>query len=231
MVTAMGATWPDVEGLTVDAVDAEAAAWMVPAAAVRSTPAVPDAVPDLTDGSIAGATVVLFGTAWAAPLIGLVLASLGARVVKLEHPRRPDPFPLRDDLVRGQLVLGLDLGAPADREAIAQLVEHADLVVEGHPPRVLANAGIEPPGAVLRVAAFVDRDGPGYGPAAEAHGGWAARHDPPRLGRTSVADPVAGLVGAVAAVDLLRRGTRGAAVRISLEGAVGRLLERERRGG
>ena len=52
--------------------------------------------------------VVLFGTAWASPLIGRVLAGLGARVVKLEHPGRPDPFPLRDDLVAGQLVLGLD---------------------------------------------------------------------------------------------------------------------------
>jgi crotonobetainyl-CoA:carnitine CoA-transferase CaiB-like acyl-CoA transferase len=204
---------------------------MLPAAAVRSTAAAPDPVPELADASIAGATVVVFGTAWATPLLGRVLAGLGARVVKLEHPRRPDPFPLRDDLVRGQLVLGLDLGVSADRDAVAALVEHADLVVEGHPPRVLGNAGIVPPGAVLRVGAFADRDGPGYGPAAEAHGGWATRHDPPRLARTSVADPVAGLVGAVTAVDLLRGGERGRHARVSLDGAVGRLLDRERRGG
>jgi len=82
-----------------------------------------------------------------------------------------------------------------------------------------------------RVGAFVDNDRPGYGPAAEAHGGWAARHDPPRLARTSVADPVAGLVGAVTAIALLRAGERGARARVSLEGAVGRLLERERRDG
>ena len=67
----------------------------------------------------------------------------------------------------------------------------------GHPPRVLANAGIAPEVPVVHVSAFADRDGPGYGPAAEAHGGWAARHDPPRLARTSVADPVAGLVAAL----------------------------------
>jgi hypothetical protein len=231
MVSAMGASWPDLDGLTVDAVDREAAAWMLPAAAVRSAPAAPDPVPELGDTSIGGATVVLFGTAWATPLLGRVLAALGARVVKLEHPRRPDPFPLRDDLVRGQLVLGLDLGVPADRAAVAGLVEHADLVVEGHPPRVLANAGIEPAGAVLRVGAFVEGDRPGYGPAAEAHGGWAARHAPPRLGRTSVADPVAGLLGAVTAVHLLRAGDQGARARVSLEGAVGRLLDREQRGG
>jgi hypothetical protein len=231
MVTALGASWPDLDALTADAVDREAAAWMLPAAAVRSAPAAPDPVPDLGDTAIGGATVVLFGTAWATPLLGRVLAGLGARVVKLEHPRRPDPFPLRDDLVRGQLVLGLDLGVPADRAAAAGLVEHADLVVEGHPPRVLANAGIEPAGAVLRVGAFVESDRPGYGPAAAAHGGWAARHAPPRLGRTSVADPVAGLVGAVTVVHLLRGGERGARARVSLEGAVGRLLDREQRGG
>ena len=95
---------------------------------------------------------------------------------------------------------------------------------------MFVNAGIEPGNAVLRVGAFADSDRPGYGPGAEAHGGWAARHDPPRLARTSVADPVAGLVGAVTAVHLLTAGGRGAHARVSLEGAVGRLLERERRG-
>jgi crotonobetainyl-CoA:carnitine CoA-transferase CaiB-like acyl-CoA transferase len=141
---------------------------------------------------------------------------------------------LRDDLVHGQAVLELDLGAPADRDAVAALVEHADLVVEGHPPRVFANAGLESSigsgAAVLRVGAFAGSDRPGYGPGAEAHGGWAARHQPPRLARTSVADPVAGLVGAVTAVHLLTASERGARARVSLEGAVGRLLERERRG-
>ena len=84
---------------------------------------------------------------------------------------------------------------------------------------------------MLRVAAFVDDDRPGYGPAAEARGGWAARHDPPRLARSSVADPVAGLLGALAAVELLTAGAAGAHARVSLEGAVGHLLERERAGG
>jgi CoA-transferase family III len=230
LVTALGASWPDLDGLTVDEIDREAEAWMLPAAAVRTTSAAADPLPDLTTASIGGATVVLFGTAWATPLLGCVLAVLGAHVVKVEHPRRPDPFPLRDDLVRGQVVVGLDLGAPGDRDAVAVLVEHADLVVEGHPPRVLANAGIQPSTRVLRVGAFADTDRPGYGPGAEAHGGWAARHDPPRLARTSVADPVAGLVGAATAVDLLTARERGTRARVSLEGAVGRLLERERRG-
>jgi hypothetical protein len=233
MVTALGASWPVLDALSSDEIDAEAAAWMLPAAAVRSAPAAPDPVPDLTGTSIAGASVVLFGTAWATPLVGRVLAGLGARVVKVEHPLRPDPFPLRDDLARGQEIVALDLGAPRDRDEIAALVETADLLVAGHPPRVLANAGIVAAAttAVLQMAAFTDSDRPGYGPAAEAHGGWAARHDPPRLARTSVADPIAGMVGAVTAVHLLTVGTACGRARVSLEGAVGRLLDRERRGG
>jgi crotonobetainyl-CoA:carnitine CoA-transferase CaiB-like acyl-CoA transferase len=236
-VTALGAQWPRLDELTDDAIEREAAAWLLPAAAVRTVPAHPDPVPEELpahgDASVAGASVVLFGTAWATPLIGRVLVACGARVVKVEHPRRPDPFPLRDDLVRGQEVIALDLDVPANRNRAAGLVSSADLLVEGHPPRVLANAGIAAPsaGSVLRVAAFAHTDRPGYGPAAEAHGGWAARHDPPRLGRTSVADPVAGMVGAVTAVALLGASEPGATARISLEGAVGRLLARERRGG
>jgi hypothetical protein len=232
MVTALGASWPALDTLTTDEIDAEAATWMLPAVAVRRTPAVPDSVPPLDGASVAGASVVLFGTAWATPLVGRVLARLGARVVKIEHPLRPDPFPRRDDLTRGQEVVALDLGAPADRERIAALVAGADLLVEGHPPRVLANAAIvaPPTTSVLRIAAFAATDRPGYGPGAEAHGGWAARHEPPRLARTSVADPVAGLVGAVTAVHMLTSGDAGARARVSLEGAVGRLLDRERRG-
>ncbi len=211
MVTALGASWPVLDTLTSDEIDAEAAAWMLPAAAVRRAPAAPDPVPELDGASVPGASVVLFGTAWATPLVGRVLARLGARVVKIEHPVRPDPFPLRDDLIHGQEVVALDLGAPADRERIAALVGGADLLVEGHPPRVLANAGIVAPTttSVLRIAAFAATDRPGYGPGAEAHGGWAARHEPPRLARTSVADPVAGLVGAVTAVHLLTSRRRG----------------------
>jgi crotonobetainyl-CoA:carnitine CoA-transferase CaiB-like acyl-CoA transferase len=76
--------------------------------------------------------------------------------------------------------------------------------------------------SVVRLAAFGQEDRPGYGLAAECRGGWVARLDPPRLARTSVADPVAGLLVALAAVDALAR--PGAHERVSLEGAVGHLL-------
>ncbi len=237
-VPEVGARFADLTSLSAAAIDAEAAAWMLPAAAVRRDPAPADRMPEVGRARLAGATVVVLGTAWAAPLVGRVVSDLGALVIRVEHPGRPDPFPLHDRLVAGQARLGLDLGAASDRDALRGLLAGADVLVDGHPPRVLANAGLgddtlrseAPRLSVLRVAAFVDGDRPGYGPAAEARGGWAARHDPPRLGRSSVADPVAGLLGVLHVVELLTAGAPGGRGRVSLEGAVGYLLARERSG-
>jgi len=241
MVIALGATpprsddeFPDLRSLAAGAIDAEAGAWMLPAVAVRTQPAPAPRVPRSVDASVLrGATVVVLGTAWATPLIGLVLARLGARVTRVEHPARVDPFPLRHQLARGQSRLALDLGHEGHRDRFVRLLASTDLLVDGHTPRVLANADLaddrlrfEVPGlAVLRLAAFIDDDRPGYGPAAECRGGWAARHDPPRLGRSSVADPVAGMLGALACAELLTAGAPGSTRgRVTLEHAVGHLL-------
>jgi hypothetical protein len=226
---------PDVSDLSAEVIDAEAGAWLLPAVAVRTEPAAAPAVPEPRDRpDLRGATVLVLGTAWATPLAGLLLHRLGARVVRVDDPRRGDPFPLRDALAEGQTRYAPDLASAGGREALAALLGHADLLVDGYTPRVLANAGFteaalardHPHLACVRVAAFASGDRPGYGPAAECRGGWAARHDPPRLGRSSVADPVAGLLGALEAVQRLASG--GGAARVSLEAAVGHLLAVER---
>jgi hypothetical protein len=226
---------PDVSALSAEAIDAEAGAWLLPAVAIRSTPATAPIVPETRDRpDLHGATVLVLGTAWAAPLAGQLLHRLGARVVRLDDPRRADPFPLRDALADGQERITPDLTTSRGRDALAGLFARADLLIDGYTPRVLANAGFadtvlageHPRLARVRVAAFAADDRPGYGPAAECRGGWAARHDPPRLGRSSVADPVAGLLAALEAVHRVAAG--GGSARVSLEGAVGHLLAVER---
>ena len=232
-----GAVVPDLGGLTAEAIDAEAGEWMLPAVAVRAAPARPAFVPSVASTDVSGATVVVLGTAWATPLVGMMLARLGARVVRVEHPGRRDPFPLHGRLLYGQDRLDLDLGRPDERDHFAALLGNADLLVDGHTPRVLANVGLAettltamaPRLSIVRIAALEHDDRPGYGPAAEARGGWAARHDPPRLGRSSLADPVAGMIGALTAVDVLTAQAPGARARVSLEGAVGHLVAAEMR--
>jgi crotonobetainyl-CoA:carnitine CoA-transferase CaiB-like acyl-CoA transferase len=199
---------------------------MLPAVAVRRAPTAPPAVAwPASRPRLDGARVVVLGAMWAAPLAGLVLAELGADVVHVTHPSRLDAFPLREALVRGQREHRLDLDEPAGRDGFAALLAGADLLVDGTTPRVLDNAGLpDPLVPVVRIAAFRGEDRPGYGIAAECRGGWAARHDPPRVGRTSGADPVAGLLAAIAAVDVLACGTARSRVRVTLEDAVGFLF-------
>ena len=184
-----------------------------------------------------GILVVDFTRYLPGPFASRELLRLGARVVRVEHPGRRDPFPLHGRLLYGQDRLDLDLGRPDERDHFAALLGNADLLVDGHTPRVLANVGLAettltamaPRLSIVRIAALEDDDRPGYGPAAEARGGWAARHDPPRLGRSSLADPVAGMIGALTAVDVLTAQAPGARARVSLEGAVGHLVAAEMR--
>ena len=224
---------PDVSWLSAEAIEREAGEWQLPVAAVGTEPASAPDVPWPTRAPRdLDARVVVLGATWAAPLAGRVLRELGADVVRVVDPRRPDPFPLRDQLLADQRVAALDLGTTAGRDAFATLLEDADVLVDGTTPRVLRNVGLDhTPVPIVRIAAFAEGDRPGYGLAAEARGGWAARHDPPRLGRSSVADPVAGLLAVLLAVDVLHRGTSGSRARISLEEAVGHLLALERRDG
>ena len=191
----------------------------------RQTP-----VPELTDRSIADATVVVLGTAWATPLVGHLSVLLGARVLKVDHPRRPDPFPLAGRLTCRQEHHRVDLRLRTRPRSVPRAVggrrpagRRTPAAASSPTPDSMParRASMMPQLSVVHVAAFADSDRPGYGPAAEAHGGWAARHDPPRLARSSVADPVAGFLGAIAAVDLLTARAPGASARVSLEGAVG----------
>jgi hypothetical protein len=221
-----------VADLPADVIDAEAGAWLLPAVAVRGVPAAapsvawPRGATDLT-----GAEVVVLGATWAAPLAGFVLAQLGAHVVRVTHPARRDPFPLRAALLAGTDERPLDVSEARGRNAFAALLARADVLVDATTPRVLANVGLgDPPVAVVRIAAFAHDDRPGYGIAAECRGGWAARYEPPRLGRVSVADPIAGLLAVLHVVDVVGGGYERARRRVALEDAVGHLFAVEARG-
>jgi crotonobetainyl-CoA:carnitine CoA-transferase CaiB-like acyl-CoA transferase len=134
--------------------------------------------------------------------------------------------------MRGSEARPLDLSNRSSRAEFQRLLETSQLLVDGTTPRVLANIGLDdPPIPVVRLAAFEHEDRPGYGIGAECRGGWAARYDPPRLGRASVADPIAGLLAALVSVDVLRAGRDRAHERVSLEGAVGHLFRVEARRG
>jgi len=80
------------------------------------------------------------------PFATTLLADLGADVVKVEDPSRPDPTRIAGErmasLNRNKRSIALDLRLETDRETFLRLVETADAVVEGFRPQVLAGMGL-----------------------------------------------------------------------------------------
>jgi alpha-methylacyl-CoA racemase len=116
----------------------------------------------------------------------LLLADMGADVVKVEEPRSGDYMrwypPLRDGqsvlfnaLNRNKRSLAVDLKHEAGRELFLALVERADVVVEGNRPGVMGRLGLGWPVLCDRNPRLVMASITGYG----QEGPWAGRagHD------------------------------------------------------
>ena len=88
-----------------------------------------------------GVRVIELGTMITAPLAGMMLADLGAEVIKVEHPQDGDPFRnFRGGLYsphfvaynRGKRSVKLDLRSNAGREAFIRLLSRADILIENY---------------------------------------------------------------------------------------------------
>ena len=171
---------------------------------------------------LAGARVVNLGSLWAGPLAAHLLARMGADVVSVESSTRPDGARATPAffaaLREGVSARTLDF---ADRDALADLVHDADVVIEGSRPRALRQLGIDAEHAVRRgpqlwvsITAY-GRTPPhdrrvGFGDDAAAAGGLVGRTP---SGDTvfladAIADPLTGLTAAATVAELLARGGR-----------------------
>lgn len=97
-------------------------------------------------GPLSGVQVLDFTHNLPGPYATFVLASLGARVIKVEPPRgdagrHMEPF--FSLLNRGKKSVALDLRDPASREPLERLVRGADVLVEGFRPGVMARLGCD----------------------------------------------------------------------------------------
>jgi crotonobetainyl-CoA:carnitine CoA-transferase CaiB-like acyl-CoA transferase len=178
-----------------------------------------------------GIRVVEAATLFAAPLAGMLLGDYGADVVKLEHPRRPDPArghgPSKDGaglwfkaLARNKRLVTLDLSQPEGAELFLRLAERADVVLENFRPGTLERWGLgwaelsaaNPRLVLARVTGFGQTGPyaarPGFGTLAEAMSGFAALNGepdgPPLLPPLALADGVAALATAFAILAALR---------------------------
>ncbi len=106
-------------------------------------------------GPLAGLLVVDFSRVLAGPFATMMLADLGARVVKVERPGTGDdsraygPFLEGRSLYfarvnRGKESAALDLKDPADLAVARGLARRADVLVENYRPAVMARLGLGP---------------------------------------------------------------------------------------
>ena len=188
-------------------------------------------------GPLSDITVIDLTRLLAGPYATMVLADLGARVVKVEHPERGDdarqvgPFAggrsvYFESLNRGKESRSLRLDDPADRREFERLVDGADVLVENFRPGVMERLGYgweslhaRWPRLVYAAVSGFGRTGPyaerpAYDLVVQAMGGLMsltgpAGGAPVRVG-ASIGDIAAGLFAAVGVLSALHdRGRTG----------------------
>ncbi len=93
-------------------------------------------------GPLSGFRIVEFAGIGPGPFCAMVLADLGAEVVRIARPgARLDP---NDVLARSRTVLQLDLREPQALEQALCLIAHADALIEGYRPGVMERLGLGP---------------------------------------------------------------------------------------
>lgn len=110
--------------------------------------------PTAPEGPLSGLLVADFSRVLAGPFATMMLADLGARVVKVEPPTGDDsrtygPFAGDASLYfarvnRGKQSVALDLKDPADLAVARSLALRADVVVENYRPGVMDRLGLGP---------------------------------------------------------------------------------------
>ena len=112
-------------------------------------------VAEKTNGPLAGVTVLDLTRVLSGPYCTMLLADMGARVIKVEQPARGDdtrawgpPFLGGESsyflsVNRNKESLTLDFKAPAGRAVLDRLIGRADVLVENFRPGALARQGLD----------------------------------------------------------------------------------------
>lgn len=202
-------------------------------------------------GPLQGVRVVELAGIGPVPFAGMVLADLGADVIRID---RLEAGPLaglgtRDPTGRGRRSIALDLKHPESREVVMRLVARSQILVEGFRPGVMERLGLGPgpclevnPGLVYGRMTGWGQEGPRAGTAGHditylaATGTLSAigPADQPVPPLNLVADYGGGamllLVGVLAALDLSRRTGQGQVVDAAMVDGVSLLMAMTRGG-
>ena len=181
-------------------------------------------------GVLQGIRVLELGQVLAGPFAGVILADLGAEVVKLERieggddARKMGPAFRNGDALnfhifnRGKKSVAIDLKSQAGKDAFEHLAAASDIFIHNMRPGVTEALGIDGPALCARhprlvycgISAFGDagpmKMRPGYEPLIQAFSGLSSTNggpdDPPMRTGASVCDQGTGMWAVIAALAL-----------------------------
>ena len=179
-------------------------------------------------GPLAGVTVLELGGIGPLPLLAMLFADLGARIVRID-PVGPSYGSIGPHLwiFRGQESLTLDLRRQEGRDALFRLVERADILVEGYRAGVTERLGVGPEACLARNPRLIYGRMTGWGssgPLAEKGG-----HDLNYISITGALDAM-GQPGTPPPVPLNLVGDFGGGAMMLAMGVLAALHEREQSG-
>ena len=182
----------------------------------------------IASGPLTGITVVEVSNYVSGPMATMMLADLGADVIKVEPPRG-DPFrrfgrpshamsAVFASTNRGKRSVVLDLKQPADLEALHGLLEKADVLLSNWRPAAVRRAGLDGDSLAARYPRLVKVYVSGYGPTgpsserpsfdsmiqARSSFAWAEAMDgEPHLAKSYLVDKMTATFAAQAAIAAL----------------------------
>ncbi|MDB5430859.1 MAG: putative acyl-CoA transferase [Caulobacter sp.] len=184
----------------------------------------PPAAKSVGGAPLAGVKVLDLGAALAGPLATMLLADLGAEVIKVEPPEGEMMRILEGNFVgcqRGKRAMSLQLKDPASRQTLARLVEWADVVHHNLRMPAAVKLGIDyetlrrinPNIVYCHVSSYGPegprRDWPGMDQMFQSSSGWelagAGRDNPPIWHRFGFTDHLCALASVEATLLALRR--------------------------
>jgi CoA:oxalate CoA-transferase len=132
------------------------------------------ATPVAMPGPLSDLTVIDLSRVLAGPYATMVLADLGARVIKVERPDGGDdaraygPFikghsAYFASINRGKQSIALDLKSPQDRVIFEALLEKADVLIDNYRPGVMARLGYGWEGLAARYPRLIHAATSGFG--------------------------------------------------------------------
>jgi alpha-methylacyl-CoA racemase len=124
-------------------------------------------------GPLQGYRVIELAGIGPCPMTGMMLADMGADVIRVERSSTVAPRRVKDVSLRGKKSIVVNLKKPGGTDALLRVVDHMDVLLEGFRPGVAERLGIGPEVCLQRNARLVYGRVTGWGqsgPLAKAAG-------------------------------------------------------------